>query len=340
VIGASGDNLTCPQVGCIPGYLATDPARAGHYAFLMDNGTHAATDGAGGSGYAIYVTTDGGATWAKTATLSEKPADHHSRPWLAFGRNGELGAMWRSDVNGKLDVYAAVSLDGGLRFSRATKVNEGSGPYTPTGFPDDNSAIAIGANRVYVAWGDARKGNTAVMFASVPLSRFLSVPTSTCAKPSGSLTGAALGRLRLGMTTTASRRALERFTVTHNGFANFCLYHGWGIRAGYPSTRLLGELNSGRRAVVAGGIVLLLTANRYYRLGGIAPGAALTASLRARFGKPFRIGTNDWYVAVGSPAADVLKVRGGVVQEVGIANGSLMRTRVAQKRLLASFPNV
>jgi len=171
VIGSNGDNLTCPQVGCVPGYLAADPARPNRYAFMMDSGSQSATDGAGGGGYQIYLTSDGGAHWAKTAFLSDGP-EHHSRPWLAFGRNGTLGAMWRSDRNGQLDVYAAVSLDGGDTFSPAIQVNEGSGPYATTGAPDDSSAIAIGTDRVYVSWGDARKGNTAVFFASVPLSMF------------------------------------------------------------------------------------------------------------------------------------------------------------------------
>jgi hypothetical protein len=171
VIGGGGQDLSCPQVGCVPGYLAADPARVDNYAFLMDSGSQSATDGAGGGGYDIYLTSDGGAHWAKTAFLSDGP-EHHSRPWLAYGPNGTLGAMWRSDNNGNLDVYAAMSLDGGHTFSSAIKVSQGSGPYTTTGSPDDSSAIAIGTDRVYIAWGDARKGSTAVFFASVPLSMF------------------------------------------------------------------------------------------------------------------------------------------------------------------------
>jgi hypothetical protein len=162
VIGPAGNNVSCPQVGCVPGYLAADPVRDNHYAIMVDNGIR----------YDIYLTTDGGLDWSKTATLSEEPPNSHTRPWLAFGRNGVLGAMWRSDNNGKQDVYAAVSPDGGHSFSAATKVNEGSGPYQQTQAPDDSSAIAIGANRAYIAWGDARKGNTAIFFASVPLSLF------------------------------------------------------------------------------------------------------------------------------------------------------------------------
>ena len=42
------------------------------------------------------------------------------------------------------------------------------------------------------------------------------------------------------MTRAKARHKLKRFGVTHNDLDNFCLYAGWGIRAGYPSTQAAG----------------------------------------------------------------------------------------------------
>jgi len=113
---------------------------------------------------------------------------------------------------------------------------------------------------------------------------------------------------------------------------------GWGIRVGYPSAKLLRELSSRQRARVAGRIILALTANRYYALDGVRPGRRLaTVAARLGAGRPLSIGLNDWYVVRGRASDGVLKVRRGVVQEVGIASKQLCHGRAAQRRLLRSF---
>jgi hypothetical protein len=87
------------------------------------------------------------------------------------------------------------------------------------------------------------------------------------------------------------------------------------------------------------GIILLLTANPYYAYDGVRPGARLTGALekRLRLGTGFAIGANDWYVAVGAKAGGVLKVRGGIVQEVGVGDRRLLGSRPARLRFLRSF---
>jgi hypothetical protein len=110
-----------------------------------------------------------------------------------------------------------------------------------------------------------------------------------------------------------------------NGFDNFCLYAGWGIRAGYPTAGLSSLPPSTRRAV-RGRMVIALTANPFYALDGARPGQRLAeVSKRLKPGKVLRMGANDWYVAAGRSAAGVVKVRGGVIQEVGLANRRLTR---------------
>jgi hypothetical protein len=163
--------------------------------------------------------------------------------------------------------------------------------------------------------------------------------TLRCPKPSGRLKGSSLGPLALGMTRKRARHKLKRFGVTYNDFDNFCLFGGWGIRAGYPSASLLHSLSPGHRTRVKGRIVLALTANPYYALEGVRPGFRMTKRLARRLhtGKPFHLGANYWYLVPGKLSEGVLKVRGGVVQEVGIAVKALTAGRRAQLAFLTSF---
>ena len=71
-------------------------------------------------------------------------------------------------------------------------------------------------------------------------------------------------------------------------------------------------------------MVILLTANRYYALHGVRRGARMRAAarrLRAR--RWFRIGVNRWYLISDHGVTDVLKVRRGIVQEIGVADRRL-----------------
>jgi pimeloyl-ACP methyl ester carboxylesterase len=162
--------------------------------------------------------------------------------------------------------------------------------------------------------------------------------TQRCPKPTGHLAGASLGPLRLGWTRAHARRTLQRFGVTSNNMDNFCLFAGSGIRVGYPSVKLSRRLSARLRARIAGRIILALTANPFYALDGARPGmrvAAVARRLGAR--RPFHIGSNDWYVIGGKASHGVLKVRGGIIQEVGIASLRPTQGRAAQRRLLNSF---
>jgi hypothetical protein len=148
--------------------------------------------------------------------------------------------------------------------------------------------------------------------------------TLTCPKPSGGFSGTQVGPLKLAMSRGAARQMLRRYVITHYGFDNFCLYAGWGIRAAY------------RRNA----IVLLLTANPFYNLDGTTPGLTIASiAKRLRVGKPIVIGANDWYVAPGATSNYVFKVRGGIIQEIGIANKRDTSNRAAQKAFLSKFRN-
>jgi hypothetical protein len=165
--------------------------------------------------------------------------------------------------------------------------------------------------------------------------------TQHCPRPSGRLRGVSLGPLTLGESRARARQALPRFGVTYNNMDDFCLLAGWGIRVGYPSGKLLGALSPAQRPGLNGRIVLALTANPFYALDGVRPGMRVAkVARRLHLGRAVHIGLNFWYIAPGRAANGVVKVRHGIVEEVGIANARLTRGRAAQQRFLNSFPRV
>jgi hypothetical protein len=117
----------------------------------------------------------------------------------------------------------------------------------------------------------------------------------------------------------------------------FCPAHN-GIRAGYPSRGLLRTLSRAERPRVSGRVVLALTANPDYTLRGVRVGTRLAGVRRhLGVGRGFRIGKNTWYLSPNGSSRGVLKVRHGVIQEIGIASKQLTFNRRAARRFLASF---
>jgi hypothetical protein len=72
----------------------------------------------------------------------------------------------------------------------------------------------------------------------------------------------------------------------------------------------------------------MVTANRHYALWRIRSGALVaSAEQRLRLEPPIRTGPNTWYLTAMEGVTGVLKVRGGVVREVGIADPRLTTPR-------------
>jgi DNA-binding beta-propeller fold protein YncE len=159
-----------------------------------------------------------------------------------------------------------------------------------------------------------------------------------CPAPSGSLNGSRLGPVPLGITRTRVRKALTTYSVTHAGFDRFCLAGGPGILAGYPSARLLRTMTAHQRTRVRGRVVLVLTANRHYAVDQITAGTRVARARRhLAHARELRIGADTWYVLHDASTTRVLEVRGGTVEDVGIANHALTATPTEQRRLLSSF---
>jgi hypothetical protein len=169
-------------------------------------------------------------------------------------------------------------------------------------------------------------------FGGSPTARF------SCAKPSGRLAGATLGPVRLGMTRADARSRFARVSLRGRRYMDFfCPAHN-GIRVGYPSPKLLHSLSHTAQRRVRGRVVLVLTANPHYALHGVRPGARLKkVARRLRVGKGFHVGLNWWYLTHNGSSHGVLKVRHGVIEEIGIANPRLTHTRRAALKFLKSF---
>lgn len=117
----------------------------------------------------------------------------------------------------------------------------------------------------------------------------------------------------------------------------FCLTPN-GMRAAYASPTLLATLPADRRASLRDRVLLLLTANPFYSLRGIRPGTSLKAAARRiHITGPFRVGLNDWYLLPNGPSRGILKVRHGLIEEIGIANRKLTSNRHLANRFLRSF---
>jgi hypothetical protein len=162
---------------------------------------------------------------------------------------------------------------------------------------------------------------------------------NVCQKPTGRLSGRTLGRLKLGMKRARARELFVHWTTrSRRDDMDFYFVCPRGVRAGFPSAALLRTLSRKERRAVAGRVVLVLTADRYYALHGVRNGARLArVARRLRVGRAFKIGLNTWYLVPNGASRGVLKVRHGVVLEIGIANKQLTATATATMRFLKTF---
>lgn len=161
----------------------------------------------------------------------------------------------------------------------------------------------------------------------------------TCHKATGSLSGTKLGPLALGMTLAQAKHKLPISSKNVSGFTGFCLYAGFGIRVAFPSAKELRSLKPGERSKYKDKIAIALTANPVYKLKGVKPGEKIAAvAKRLHAEKPFHIGINFWYFAPEGSATGVMKVRNGIIYEVGIATKALSSgSYKSQSKFMNSF---
>jgi hypothetical protein len=130
------------------------------------------------------------------------------------------------------------------------------------------------------------------------------------------------------MTRPQARNTYKRSRDRHAPNQDFfCLAHN-GIRVWYPSPKLLNTLTPHEREQLDGRVVWASTANPFYALRGIHPGASLaTAAKHLNLSTPFHIGLNYWYTAPNGASTAIVKARHGTIQEIGIADKQLTPNR-------------
>ncbi|MBV9310251.1 MAG: hypothetical protein JOZ73_05440, partial [Solirubrobacterales bacterium] len=163
-------------------------------------------------------------------------------------------------------------------------------------------------------------------------------PGQACLAASGKLRGRHVGPVRLGERRKAVRKRLPRYATRRRKSMDFYCLTGGGVRAGFPSRKLLRSLSRSQRRRVAGRVVLALTADRLYALRGIRPGTKLSkARGRLHPRRGLRIGLNTWYIVPGRVANGILKVRHGRIEEIGVVDKRLTNNQAAAQRVMSSF---
>jgi hypothetical protein len=239
------------------------------------------------------------------------------------------GAVTRYDVE-IFPTFATIPAGDRLRVTIASSDFPHLDPTPP-------QQVDLAGGVYQVQRGGANPSALEVMLSSPTVPTAPTAPLS-CARPSGRLSGRSLGPVTLGMTRARARsRFASVSTRERRDMDFFCPAHD-GIRVGYPSPALLRTVPSSERRRLRNRVVLALTSNTHYALRGVHPGTRLAAAARRlAVGKGFHIGLNRWYLTPGGPSLGVLKVRHGVIEEIGIADRALTSNRRADRRFLSSF---
>ncbi len=160
-----------------------------------------------------------------------------------------------------------------------------------------------------------------------------------CPRATGRLRGTTLGLVRLGMTRARARRAYRLSSDKRRRYQDyFCLAKN-DVRVGYASApQLLRTASRRDRRRLRGRVVSISTANRLYSLHGVRPGTRLRrVRKRLHPSRAFHVGRNFWYFSANGASTGLIRVRRGIIQEIGIAQRSLLRTSRARRIFLRSF---
>jgi YVTN family beta-propeller protein len=159
-----------------------------------------------------------------------------------------------------------------------------------------------------------------------------------CPAATGKLSGRTLGLLKLGETRARARQTYPVFSTRGRRYQDFFCVTPNRVRVGYASPKLVRLLPASARRHVRGRVVWISTANRHYAIDGVRPGVSVGRAGRSlRLEKKFVVGLNDWYLAPVGDATAILKVRHGVVQEIGLASATYTRDRAIAREFLRTF---
>jgi BNR repeat-like domain len=293
---------------------------------------------------------DEGRTWSPPRPIHVDPLRQVFGTAVAVAPDGTVGAIYYDDRNVQpngtqwpIDVWFADSADGGATWQE-----------THLGGPFDLHRAALTTFIPYPKFrelGDfvgmtGLPGGFGASFTMVtPPNQpgpsdvyFARIWTRGCLAASGRLAGNHVGPVALGTLRSRLRHTLSTYTTRNRKSMDFYCLTGGGVRAGYPSAKLLRALHGTERSLIKGRAVLALTANRRYAVRGVHPHTALAAAMRRlHLSRGYKVGLNTWYIAQLPIANGILKVRHGLVEEVGLCTKSLTRTPAQIRVFLTSF---
>lgn len=176
-----------------------------------------------------------------------------------------------------------------------------------------------------------------VVGASKPVSATAAI-VAGCPPATGSVSGTKLGLVSLGMTAARARQVYRLSSTRGYKYKDFFCVRPSGIRVGLGSPKLLKSIPKRERKKLAGRVVWISTNISRYSISGVKANTKFaTAERKLRHGYLFRLGANRWYLDRLAKATAVLKIRHGVVQEIGIASKQLTTSHKADRTLMASF---
>ncbi len=309
--------------------------------------TFSCSEGVAGPGLAACGDNNGTSGGAGTlhGTLNTANLGTQTYTVTATSQDGLLGTASLTYT-----VVGRPRIVGTAKAGRTVICSTGSGTTNPSAFSyrwSRNGTPIVGATSPTYKVQKIDEGNalTCTVIAtnagapSTSASVRVPVPAvARCPAATGKLRGTRVGLINLGMTRTQTRHAYRRSSTRGSRYQEFFCLTPIGIRAGFASPKVLMNVSGAQRSSLQGHVIWISTASAFYAIDGVRPGATVAAAgARLRLLTPFAIGANRWYLAPAGSVTAVLKVRGGVVQEIGIANKRLTKTRTAQRAFLTSF---
>jgi hypothetical protein len=340
------------------------------------NDASVSQDGAGGV-YATWLDSDtginldysgtGGSTWDKAVILlgNQDGAVPISGLTSAVGSSGQGWAVYANGgseyaqpfdtadvVPAKPASTAVPTITGSARTGKTLTCGQGRWTNDPTGYTyqwyDDGSPLAGATDATYKVT-TLEEGTTLTCVVTATnaggsasaTSKGVKIPipfVPKCPGATGRLSGGTLGLIVLD-----ASRSREHYLYRHHSdrgkrYEDFFCLTPIGVRVGYGSPKLLKILSKTLRKQLLNRVVWASTSNPHYSIGGVRPGESIVTASAALHPLPvIHIGLNHWYLAVQKRSTAVLKVRGGVVEEIGIATNRLTKTAKDRSVLMHSF---
>jgi streptogramin lyase len=309
------------------------------------------------------ITTAGTITEFTIPTATSEPEGITSGPdgalWFTETIGNKIGRITPTTTGtgtgptGKPVNTGLPVISGTAKAGKSLSCSTGSWTQTPTGFAYGwglSGTPIQGASKSTYKVAKIDEGLTltcnvtasnSIGSSSPATSKGVKVPVphvAKCPGATGRLDGTTLGLVKLGMTRKQARSKYKHSSNRGKKYEDFFCLTPIGVRVGYASPKLLDTLPKAKRAKFKDRVIWASTSSAFYTLKGVRAGATVkAASKKLKTGKPFHIGKNVWYLARNGSSTAVLKVRQGIVEEIGIGDKALTTGHKAQVAFLNSF---